>query len=326
MHQVQDSVCHLFDKQRQAYIAKKTKLFAEYMQTLSKNCEQNFLISFTGWDDDLVQNLAFTSPQTKQEGGYFFRYSESGVCLNPGRDFFKRAFSASLHLWHIDTVIVTQNDRRCFDNLELIYELNRELNQTLLSHDQEPHVIQYLLHPEVYAAFSPRLRPYFRQERESVICLESFDVSESLQISDAIELKYRKESSGLQCIFQLQNGLAFGYCHNSRDFSFFTPCKMLVTSYQEIMDLASLCKLELLLLSEFGISEGDIRLEAVKECRLQAPSITTLPFDSELTVSLEHLAIKESISNDLLVPHSSIQVVRKQDFEKLLYLCQDQTA
>lgn len=146
MHKVEDTVFHLFDSQRQAFLARKTRLFSEYMQSLAKYLPENLLVSCTGWNEPpkdisfsrpLLQQLFAPNHETCQQGGYFFRYNQAGVCINPGFDFFERFSESGFHLWHIDTVIVTEDEERFSGNLELIHQFNRELNQTLASHDQE---------------------------------------------------------------------------------------------------------------------------------------------------------------------------------------------
>lgn len=326
MHKVEDTVCHLFDTQRQSFLAKKTKAFSEYMQTLTSCCLDNCFVSFTGWHNPLsIQNLLAPHSKTHQEGGYFFRFNGKGICINPGNHFFERFTNAGFHLWHIDTVLVTSPDNRHLQDLELLYECNRALNQTLIAHGQDPHVIEYLLHPQAYSQYSAKLRPFFRQEKESITCLETFDSYEQLQICDDIALVYKNSAHCIPCRFELQNGLTFGYSATGKDLELFTPCKMIITQYSDTVGSTPFTNAELVLLSEFSLSDGDTRLEAAKQCRIYQRNATVLPLENGIEISLEHLGVRQNRAHSFHIPRQSVQIVREMDFQRLIYTSNGQT-
>ena len=96
-------------------------------------------------------------------------------------------------------------------DLMRIHTLNRELNATLLSYEQEPHLIRYLLHPGS-GKHAGNVRPQFREEKNSAECLEPFDDEEAYLLGENLRLIYRKaaQDGSLMLRFEAQDK-HFGY-------------------------------------------------------------------------------------------------------------------
>lgn len=345
MHKVEDSVYHLFEKQQQAFLAKKSALFSEYMQKIHQNTKENIFISCTGWDETKTMNLDLllgSSTAAVQQGGYFFRYNGIGVCINPGTNFFERFSEQGFHLWQIDKIIVTSNHPSMCCDLPLIHKLTRQINLQLAEHEQEPHVIEYFLHPDVFASHQALLRPHFRQEKESLLCLETFNTAEKRCFSPNLTFSYTKEGDALLCRFDLQNGQCLGYVDKQWDDSFapfFSGCTVLITTYCSQLMNTQIEALKCVLLTEFVLTDGDIRLEATKQLRQQCPDITILPLECGIGIDLDYLTLvtpknPQSKATDsenfetkynLGIPLDDVRIMRLQNFGTMKYLSCEQT-
>jgi hypothetical protein len=324
---------YYLESKRQKALGNKNKLFSTYMQSFSKEHKYDLLLSCTGWEKPQSDSAVFssnalirlldTSRSPQQQGGYFLRCNGIGICINPGRHFFDHFCAQGFHLWEIDYCIVTKEGSEASQDLELIHTLNRELNATLLSYEQEPHLIRYLLHTSCFGTYASRMRPLFREEKESVLCIEPFDEEEKLALSDEVSLVYRKrETDGsLMIRFELpQSSIGYSSDISPEESTFFSICDTLITKALPQTDLCP--KLKLLLLGEFSHAEGDIRIELAKKVKRDFPYLSVLPLDAGLEINLERSTIK--LMNPDVIACQEATVVRMQDFGPLMYLSSDQ--
>ncbi len=122
-------------------------------------------------------------------GGYFIRWNGKGIVINPGSSFLERFHAEDLHTQMIDAVIVTEDNPESYADIKKIYELNYQLNKI----NPELHLIHYYLNHKAHQHLSHKLKPNFKQERNTVHSLELFLDSpdiEKEQISDEISLSY----------------------------------------------------------------------------------------------------------------------------------------
>lgn len=349
------------DKRRQEYLAKSRELFSTYMQR-PKRLKENLFLSCTGWQEPPAQKAEIFSlqehqmlfggnQQDKQEGGYFFSLAEKGICLNPSRNFFEYFCQQGFALQDIDVVIITCPSDGCKEALQLLHNMNRECNQTLLSYQQEPHVIRFLIHPELYAALSPALRPLFRQELNSVISLETFNKkAESLALSNNLALFYAKiTNQTLALRFEEQNqNLSIGYLSgsswNSDCDNFFESCTIMLVGVGETSPedlegasmlqgslgysglsqmLYALPHVKLALASEFSRLMGDIRLELIKKLEKEiTPAARLIALDRGFHLQLDTLVI-ETQSN-AFAAFDDVRVIRPNgSFSQLMFLACD---
>jgi hypothetical protein len=338
-----DTSYYIFNQRREQYLHVKQALFSEYVQQETLSKEQNLFFSFNSSADTLhsvkkehgifsVQDLkTLLSPSLidTHNGGYFLRWNQKGIAINPSEEFLERFCALGQHLWDIDYVVVTSPEQNI--QLELIYALNRELNNTLVSYEQEPHVITYLLHPRVYAEYAARLRPQFREERGSLICLETFQDGhgqECCELDPKIKLWYAKAGSGTALMIRLElckevdgKPVSFGYITNSSwdafCSSFFKECSVLLlgfgqTSPEDLEKISTqtsnvgyyglaraleeLEQLEVLLVGEFSPCQGDIRLEIIKKLKKETSQNlehqTIFPVEHGFILDLETMRVK----------------------------------
>lgn len=142
----------------------------------------------TGQHNALKERL-LPSSYRRTTGGYFVRWRGKGVVINPGPHFLDKFHKQGLHIKDIDYVIVTQDSPNAYTDVQAIYDLNYALNKM----DTQLHIIHYYLNQQAHRHLSPRLKPHFKQERNSIHSLELFVDSpdtESLILDENITLHY----------------------------------------------------------------------------------------------------------------------------------------
>jgi len=305
----------LLERGRQQHLSQKNRQFSEYMKRLETLHNANFFISLNSWEKSknafALKQLLCNKKALTEKGGYFFRYKQTGVLINPSQNFLDTFSSLGFHLWHIDAVVITKDSSDSSAQTRLIHQLNKELNTTLYSNNCPPHVIRYFLHPDSYNSCAKDVRPTFKEERESLICLETFDSVETKHVSEAIAFDYKNGPDCAHAIrFSLDNGKSLGFALNGDTLEandeFFAPCTCLITTPH--VALAPSEHTALVLVSEFDASEGDTRIEEIKRMRYQNTkrAVPIFPLDTSLTVDLDTLSFHvaqnpESIEPDELV-------------------------
>ncbi len=121
--------------------------------------------------------------------GFYIRWEGKGIVVNPGESFLENFHEQNLFVKDIDYVIITRDNPRAYADIKRIYNLNYQLNQV----SPELHVINYYLNQKAYEELGHTLKPHFKQERDTVHCLELFldspDV-ENIQLDNGILLHY----------------------------------------------------------------------------------------------------------------------------------------
>lgn len=356
--QTETSYDTLFENRRAEYLKETRELFSAFMQQPDR-VETDLFLSFTQWEGGQQKDksrfsladhkLLFGPKQIDEEkGGYYLRIDGKGIAINPGKSFFESLFQQGFTLFDIDLVIAHHPTAEMGAILKEIHTLNRELNRTLLSYEQEPHVMRFLLHPELYSALGRELRPEFREERHSLHSLETFaqnDGEESYEIAKDLHLFYTKaQNDALALRLQTKNhalGLLSGTGWHERLKPFFASCRFMLcgigktpaedlekvslqTDALGLFGLAqlleSLPELDLVLLSEFSRQDGDIRLELVKKIRQMAPKgPTVLPVAFGFRLHLDDGRM--AISSKELIHYQEVKAVRAEGaFGPLLYV------
>lgn len=348
----------LFDKRRQEYLAETRALLSSYMHR-QQPLKTNLFMSFSEWPQQAKgqnHSLSFEAHKSLfdaknsdlQEGGYFVCLQETGICINPGRNFFEKVCQQGYTLQDIDIVIATNPDRSIQEAITELYSLNRESSRTLTSYGQDPHIIRFFLHPDLSAHLASLFRPMFREELASLVSLETFTkTGEKLQISELLSLSYTKTlGSGLAIRIDAQAvDLSFGFlaCGGYREElnDFFAPCTTLLAGIGECSpeDLEQVAfqpehlgyygllkllehtpSLQACLVSEFSRSMGDIRLELLQKLRAQKPmGPKVLPVDNGFCLHLDPLAVK--MHGKTFCSYEDVRVIRPfGSFGPLLFL------
>ncbi len=322
-----------FQREQQA------RLEAYFRQAEQRSGQQEpILLILDGWESEEGDSEWWLSGGPQQtSGGYFLRWNGKGIAVNPGAHFLKRFHRAGLHIRDIDFVVVTRSDLPSYRDVQAIYNLNYRLN----SGRTDLHIIHYYLHRETYQDIARSLVPRFKQERDSVHCLELYLDSpelERIDLNHGITLHYfpttrDSHRSPLGIRFDLQTDerelVRFGYAPAPLS-AHLAGCQVLVAalsgSSKEALPLPSKeIAPRLLLCSEFNGSEGDLRLETVKQMRQQWTESQTviLPTDTGLCVSLQPLGVHCSVRSATLDPQSVHVYKATEAFGPLRYVGPD---
>jgi hypothetical protein len=128
-------------------------------------------------------------------GGYFLRWNGQGVVINPGRNFMQNFHESGLHIRDIDHIIVTGKSESSYADIYSIYDLNYHFNKI----GSDLHIIHYYMNQQAHREIAPRLKPHFKQERNSVHPLELYVDSpdiETLSLGSGIILNYFPTAPG----------------------------------------------------------------------------------------------------------------------------------
>lgn len=181
-----DQRIHTFQQQREDALSQYRDLFKTRSQPFD-----NILYILQGWPSESHSNIAnsITSFAPNSERGFFIRWNGKGIVINPGRHFLENFQQQGLHILDIDYVVITREHHEAYADIQAIYALNKQLNKN----SSEIHVIHYYLAQHAYKSLSHLLKPNFKQERDTLHCLELFVDSpdvERIDLDDEIILNY----------------------------------------------------------------------------------------------------------------------------------------
>lgn len=304
----------------------------------------------------------------KSTGGFYLRWNNMGIVINPGKTFLFHFHQAGLHIKDIDIVIVTREDASAYADIEEIYNLNSRLNRA----SGEQQIIHYYLNQKAYRELSTLLKPHSKLERNAIHCLELFAESpetEQIKIGEGILLHYfmtqppfslsspsyrhQLAQSNLGIRLELSkshanenSNITLGYVSGVSWSPFMghhlAKCDILLAGigdtnqndYNKVVHLNDclgyygICSLledtlpKVLICTEFGSREGDLRLELVKKMRAEYGSKSTiiLPADIGMCMDLRTLGIKCSMTQQYIRP-DLIKIVRTSGlFGLMIYL------
>lgn len=256
-----------------------------------------------GWNHistEVNSPMLLTEQSRDSSGGFYLRWDGKGIVINPGKDFVKNFHRQGLHIRDIDYVIVTGDQAETYADVKEIYTLNYQLNKEL----QELQIIHYYLSLKSHQALAGVLKPNFKQERNSVHCLELFldspDV-ERVEICEGIALDYFSlptSANRLGITLELKSFSdvhTVRLCYASKTTwspllaHHFGNCDVLIAGfghtssedygrrvynenclgYYGTYSLLEAVQPRLLLCSEFDGKEGDIRIETIRLLRQQ---------------------------------------------------------
>lgn len=285
----------------------------------------------------------------KYSGGFYFRAANKGFVVNPGPNFLEKLHESGLHINSIDFVIVSSPLADSYSEAKAIYDLNYKCN---LQSDSL-HIIQYFLHQTAYKNLFASLKPHFKQEKDSVKCLELYMDSpdvETVALSNEVTLSYfslgrGKENLGISFSIKGQDhskdlSLAFVCLEGLevKDIQKLAAFDLMVCSVldpfnnQSQLSLMKEClekqpqKNSLLLFQDMAKSEIDSRIEVAKYVResLSAKvklNKTVLPIDCGLLIDIAHLSLRCTSCSDF-ANAADIRVTKsKKAFGQLNYLC-----
>ena len=173
------------------------ELIADYIQQAKTRSQvsDDALYVLSGWDNS--SNTSSTGLQLLNEtcrqssGGFFVNFNGFGVAINPGRNFLQNLHSQGLFVTDIDCVVVTRCNADTCSDLQAIYDLNYQINVN--NTDSDLHIINYYLNQQTHRDFASKLKPNFKQERNTIHSLELYVDSpdvEKVRLSDQATLNY----------------------------------------------------------------------------------------------------------------------------------------
>lgn len=291
---------HFFMKRKEEVLEKTRTGYTELF-SLQKKIHDPKILSLSSWNNTStlgeLERRLFPHNGDLQQGGIFFTVAGKGILVNPSSGSLKQLFEAGFTLRDIDVVVVSDYLACDQSEIVLLYNLTRKLNQLNRELDVAPHVIRYLLQDAAFVALAPILRPDFREERQSVICLETFAHSqeEKLELDVSCELIFAMGQNGKKLALRLKFaslgmsiGLLSGIGWHRSLADFFEGCKIIIASigkvsaedlekvafekenlgYYGLFELASALRSpELLLITGFSREAGDIRLEILQKLK-----------------------------------------------------------
>ncbi len=190
------------EHQIKSFQLSQTEAIHNYLE-LAKSRPKQHDFSFhylNGWPYSPVpptpynQQILLTETSRRATGGLFIRWNGKGIAINPGPSFLHHFHQQGLHIRDINFIVVTGDQRDCYADVKEIYDLNYQLNKA----SPELQIIHYYFNQKAFQDLSHYLKPHFKQERNTLHCLELFVDSpdvEKIDLAEGITLHYFSTSS-----------------------------------------------------------------------------------------------------------------------------------
>lgn len=287
----------------------------------------------------------------KVSGGFYFRAHDKGFVINPGYNFLEKLHESGLNINSIDFVIVTSNATESFAEAKAIYDLNYKCNL----HSDSLHIIHYYLNQGAYKNLFAALKPHFKQEKDTVRCLELYMDSpelETISLTSEVSLNYflmgkSKESLGISFNIKghdLQKDFSIAWLMldnlDAKELATLANFDIIIGSFNEaLQNSQQLTQVKelldknpqkncLLLFMESAKKEQDTRLQIAKNIKealnsKSRLSKTLLPLESGLMINFQNQTLQCSSCFEY-ANSSDIHVAKsKKSFGKLYYLCSE---
>lgn len=190
---------HHFQSKRAAFWQSYANRGADRSEPVEEN-----LHFFGDWSMKPSQRAYIDWPEQEiNTSGLFFRWNGLGVALNPCGDFLRDFHKRDLFIGDLHAVISTRADAKVHEMLEQIYQLNATYNEV----SENKHKIDYYLCAGSHKELFHRLEPRYKQERNSVFCLERYvdsDEVESYALGQGVDLFYSYHASDAEAGIVLQ--------------------------------------------------------------------------------------------------------------------------
>lgn len=348
-----------------AFEKTKERCLQEYLQqwkNRQKAPADGFYI-LKGWEEttaDLHKYEAYaflTGSDLQPVGGYYLRWNQCGIVINPGKHFIRNFHRQGFHLRDIDFVVVTDANPLSYAEVLEIHRAVNSLNRL----SGELHLVRYYLHQSVFQELSMQLKPQFKQERNVLYPLEFFadsPESEKVDLSPEIRLHYFSienssgnifghrflKSIGVRFEFFSKNDnesekinvayLPLGLHSPSID-RLLEKCVLTVVNIGNEVDWKSPHPIDIkieekqknrpiLLCAGFDGSIGDLRFEIVKQWRNSkhwvgnAPIV--LPGDVGLAIDVKKGMLQCGMTSEWLKVEDVFTLHSKGDFSRLRYI------
>jgi hypothetical protein len=185
----------------------QSELAKQYLvaQKIPKN-QKNILFFVNGWNlkensssneeycSNVIAHLLLKKSSNNQSYGFYIRWNQIGIVVNPGASFLDNFHLQGLHIKDIQHIIVTKNNPEAYRDIKRIYDLNYQLNKL----NPDLHVIHYYITQSAYHELSHILKPHYKQEKNSLHCLELFHDSSEIEkesLGEGVLLNYFSANS-----------------------------------------------------------------------------------------------------------------------------------
>lgn len=187
------------DQVIQSFHQKQREMIQNYLKMVSNReifpKEGLYVLQESQWSGHPSSKIPLPL-KTTLAGGYYLKWQEKGIVINPGPHFLDFFHQQGLHIKDIDIVIVTQSDPHYYADIQEIHSINAQLNKET----SDLKMIHYFLVQNAYENLSSLLKPHFRQERQCIHPLEFFIDStnhEKIEITPHIILNYFSSEKNL---------------------------------------------------------------------------------------------------------------------------------
>jgi hypothetical protein len=347
----------------EALAAPAKQLLSTYLQNLEerKFLPNDRLYFFNTWKKEGmgVPNIHGSFPVHSTSQGFFLRWQEHGVLVNPGFFVLEALQEKGLSIHEIDSVILTRCDKELCQAIIRLHELNQDLNRLR----GKNHPIQFYLARSAYQELVPLLRPQYRYEKSNVhpldLYLDTPDV-ETVRPSTNLSLSYFSLSStafhkhealnlGIKLILESKDGnktvsyvsetswrphldqflkgsdlLLFGFGSTSNEDLKKERYQQDCLGFYGSLSLLEKVSPKLAIALEFDSRSASRRLEIIKRLREdlleRGREEVLLPIDNSLEIDLQRFFILCSASKEFIDP-AWIKVLGGQTpFSALQYL------
>lgn len=303
------------------------KLVKDYLKKMSGQIQDHSLLFLAHMPTDEFSILL--SPHSSS--GIYLKWNGKGIVLNPNINFLSHFHENGLHIRDIDYVIAPSDHVGTHCAIQSIHQLVNQVNRS----SSDAKIISYFLNQKTYRELSHSLKPHFKQEKNSVHCLELFldspDV-EKVELNRDITLHYfsqGEETLGF-CLELKAQGKTISLAHltglvSPAQVSILKNCDALITDENCLKsnDFTTLIKEiapSMVFCTEFSFDEGDRRLELISKLRHDSKNLKIFPADEGLFVDLLMGQIQCSLTKKWVSP-SNIQVIKtKELYGKLHFL------
>lgn len=308
-------------------------------------------------EDDAMQSLAWDIHQQVDVEGFFMKWNGKGIAVNPGANFMQQLHATGRTVRDIDYVIALSSSPERYATVRQMNEINFKSNQIADS----LHVIHYHLNPRSFKELSPVMEPRYKQERGCVRSLDWYRDSqgeESIELGAGIELVYfsvpgQENPDNLQGIRLRLTSVArtdeqplkldIGYVIHAQGATM-VPLhnldvliaafggtnesdltagdeEMLQLGYQGCYQLARTYQPRIMLINQFRLQDGDLRLAVVRRLREALQSRTILlPVAAKLMVDLLQQTVLCEVTGAWVAAEFVHVVQNKELFGRLTYL------
>jgi Tfp pilus assembly protein PilF/ribonuclease BN (tRNA processing enzyme) len=330
--------------------------YEEYLLRGSSG-RNNCLSVLRGWSSALT--LLQGSKGLWPGGGYFVKWQDKGIVIDPGLDFLRNFHDAGYHGREIDVVLVSHNHSDHNSDLKSIDDLRYELYKRTQTREKGK-VGRYVLvwdedtmaalkfsveapahqhHPIVFDIGRCEPCHEIKELRELPFSVEYFAVRHARDVPEAVGFKIHLIDEG-------KRSFTIGYTGDTEFFdqlpSRLAKCNLLMAhirqpaveelrdrkktkkdhlGYRGLIRLIKECKPDHILVDEFWAGLSDLRIDLVKGIRERTGNKHILPAGIGLHVTLPEVEI-ECTECRSKVPFDDVRVSPPADrFGDLAYLC-----